>query len=311
MGIPSRFGGMCMSDVMIEIFIEKLTRFYGRAFDIVSGCDAYSFEKVSHKNMINHEGVYLLLENVPLDNMIRKYDKATLIPATTVDNMFPTNNPEAVKKGYSLSGSKLRVEFYKQCVKLFQAPPVLIREVVFTTPRKTFRMDRKDWVWLRRYNGEVIFICTIPCGSVRRLADIIRIPSKDIVFDEGQNSKNIVLDLDGIVLKRIEDLGYTVTAKYGVLTNGQYYEKINGILQEEKSEQSWNAKHGIDQSEPIHEVIAAVEKAAAYAYNKVLQEQGNKKPEVNNTTQIKIGDNLTLKINDVEVECVITNYRKV
>jgi hypothetical protein len=214
-----------MSDAIIEQFIDKLTRFYGRAFTIVTGQDSYSFGKENHANMLNHEGVYLLLENVPLTDMRRKYDKATLITADSVNRMIPTNDPNLVKKGFSLSGSKLRIEMYKQCVKLFQATPILVREIVFAKPRKVFRLDRNDWLWLTKNNGEIIFICTIRYGSTKRLVDVIRIAANNVTFENGQISKAIPIDLDGIVLKRINDMGFTITSQYGVLTNEQYNER--------------------------------------------------------------------------------------
>lgn len=234
-----------MTDAIIDEFIDKLTRFYGRAFTIVSGQDSYSFSKENHKNMVNHDGVYLLLENVPFEDMKHKYDKATLVPASSVNGMLPTNDPNLVKKGFSLSGSKLRVEMYRQTTKLFQARPILIREIVFAAPRKNFRLDKRDWAWLNKNSGELIFICTFRYGNTKRLVDVCRIPSGYIKFDEGQNSKVIPLDLDGIVLKRINDMGFTVSAKYGVLTNEQYAVKQAAPLMESLIDKSWECLHNV------------------------------------------------------------------
>lgn len=307
---------MRMSDLIIEQFIERLMVFYGRAFTIVSGRDAYSFEKNTHKNLLDHEGIYLLLENVPLDNMKRKYDKATMIPAYTVNNMIPTNDPNSVKKGYTLSGSRLRMEFYKQCIKLFQTYPVLIREVTFTEPRKTFRLDRKDWEWLTKYGGDLIFICTIQCGAAKRLANIIRIPSKDILFECDQNSKSIVLDLDGIVLKRISDMGYSVTARFGVLTNGQYTDKIASIIQEEQLEQDHllrkiESLKSNDQAQQVfnEQIFTDVDSKADQRIVPTEAEAAPKKELITVGQKIKV--TIPSIDHDFEVYCIVTDFRRI
>jgi hypothetical protein len=172
--------------------------------------------------MLNNNGMYLLLENVPLDTN-RKYDKALLIPASSIDSMLPTNDPNAVKTSFSLSGSKLRMIYFKQCVKLYEALPILVRQVDFNTPRKTIRIERKDWVGLSKTNGDFMFICTIkpkPEVGVDEgdiLVGVIRIPASTFNIPLNQKSKDIPLDLSGEMLTIISNIGYNVTRDHGVI----------------------------------------------------------------------------------------------
>jgi hypothetical protein len=211
-----------MSDPVLDQLVSKLSQVYGRRINIVSGKDSYSFNKDTHRKMINNNGMYLLLENIPLDTN-RKYDKAFLVPASTIDSMLPTNNPNAVKSSFSLSGSKVRMVFFKQCVKLYEALPIIVRPVDFNTPRKTVRIEREDWVSLGKTNGEFVYICTIKPKREDMVEDtdilvgIIRVPANSFNIPLNQKSTDIPLDLNGEMLTIIQNVGYTVTRDYGVM----------------------------------------------------------------------------------------------
>jgi hypothetical protein len=189
-------------------FLNQFQTYFGKAFEIVTGRNAYSFGKEKHAEMMAADGIYLLLENQPIEHLKHKHGKALFIPARSADKFFSTNDPEKIKTSYNLPADKIRFEFSKQTHKLYQMTACIFKVVNFEDTRRPFRIDRKDYEYLLKNEGEFIFIFTVG-NKPDYMVEVERLAAKSIVGFIGNTKKQVALhfELNAYTLKMLNDLG--------------------------------------------------------------------------------------------------------
>jgi len=192
-------------------FLAKFQTYYGKPFEIVSGRNAYTFNKEKHAQMLATDGIYLLLENPPQDNLKYRYDKALFIPARVADKFFPTNDPAKVKSSFHLAADKMRFEFYQQMHKLYQMNACVFKIVNFEDTRRSYRIDRSDYEFVKQHDGEFIFIFVVG-GKNARVVEVERVSAKSIVGFIGNEKQSLTLnfELNAYTLKLLDDLNLRI-----------------------------------------------------------------------------------------------------
>lgn len=187
-------------------FLNQFVRYYGKPFEMVTGRNAYTFDKDRHAQMLKEDGIYLLLENPPQD-LKYKYDKALFIPARTADKFFPTNDPAKVKYSFSLAADKMRFEFHQQQHKLYQMQSCIIKTVLFKDTRRDFRIERKEYDYLLKNNGVFIFVYVVrDKPSIIIQFDVLPATSILGFKDNQKSSLTLHFELSAYTLKLLDDL---------------------------------------------------------------------------------------------------------
>jgi len=191
-------------------FLNQFRNYYGKPFEIVSGRNAYTFDKNNHARMLAQDGIYLLLENPPQDNLKYKYDKALLIAARTVDKFFPTNDPSKVKDSFHLGADKMRFEFHQQMHKLYQTQSCILKTVKFDNTRRDYRIERKDYEYLIKNDGVFVFIYVVG-NKPNLIMEVATLAAKSIVgfvIPKGEKKSSLTLhfELSVYTLKMLDDL---------------------------------------------------------------------------------------------------------
>lgn len=193
----------------LNVFLKQFESYIGKRFDVVSGRNAYTFDKFKHAKMLEDDGVYLLLENQPIENLKRKYNKGLFIPARVVDKFFSTSDPEKVKRGFYVGADKMRFEFRNQQHKLYETDSCLIKEVHFEDTRTTYRVEREEFEFLKKNKGAWIFMFTAG-DKPRRLVHIQPVYAEGSTFfgDTERKSATLHFDLPVYALKMLDDFGW-------------------------------------------------------------------------------------------------------
>ena len=188
-------------------FLNQFRNYYGKPFEIVSGRNAYTFDKDRHAKMLEKDGIYLLLENPPQDNLKYKYDKALFIAARTADKFFPTNDPAKVKASFHLGADKMRFEFHQQMHKLYQTQACVLKVVNFDNTRWDYRIDRKDYDYLVKNDGVFVFIYVVG-DKPNLIMEVATLAAKSIVGfkDNTKSSLTLHFELSVYTLKMLDEL---------------------------------------------------------------------------------------------------------
>jgi len=191
-------------------FLEQFRKYYGKPFEIVSGRNAYTFDKDRHAKLMEKDGIYLLLENPPQDNLKYKYDKALFISARSADRFFPTNDPAKVKSTFHLGADKMRFEFHHQMHKLYQTQACILKVVNFDNTRRDYRIDRKDYEYLIKNDGVFVFLYTVG-NKPNLIMEVATLSAKSIVgfvTPKGEKKTTLTLhfELSAYTLKMLDDL---------------------------------------------------------------------------------------------------------
>jgi hypothetical protein len=190
-------------------FLNQFQTYYGKRFEIITGRNAYVFEKNQHARMLAEDGIYLLLENQPQDNLKHRYNKALFIPARVADKFFPTNDPEKVKASFYLGADKMRFEFHLQQHKLYNMEPCLIKTVKFEDTRRAFRIDRTDYEFLLKNKGSFIFIFTVGYSpDIFIQSTVLKAESIVGFLDNDKKSITLNFELNAYALKMLDDLNW-------------------------------------------------------------------------------------------------------
>lgn len=189
--------------------LEQIKTSLGKPFEVVSGRNAYTFDKTKHLEMLQYDGIYLLLENQPQENLKNKYNRALVIAARVVNQFFPTNDPQRVKFSFHLGADKMRFEFHQQMYKMYESTPCIIKTIPFEDTRREYTLDRSDYEKLKKNEGELIFAYTV--GKKQKiLVQLETFPATAFTGFEGNSKKSMVihLQLSAYALKLLDDLGY-------------------------------------------------------------------------------------------------------
>lgn len=205
-------------------FVQGFEQYRGKHFEVVTGRNAYTFNKIRHIEMVKQDGVYLLIENPPQDDLKYKYDKALFIPAKVVDSMLATNDPAKVKQSFHLAADTVRFTFHNQIHKLYTAPTFIFKVVEFDNTRRTCRITKKEFMSIHKIRninpggtGYVMFICTVIDGDLHRLVQVTVRSSDEISENFERNSTKlpgepiksteIHLELSAVSINLLDRLG--------------------------------------------------------------------------------------------------------
>ena len=198
-----------------NLFLNQFKSYFGKRFEIITGRNAYTFDKHKHATMLAEDGIYLLLENPPQDNLKYRYGLALFIPAKVVDKFFPTNDPEKVKHSFTLGTDKMRFEFRQQMHKLYQQTSCIIKTISFEDTRRPFRIDRSEYEYLKKHDGEFIFIYTVG-HNPGYIVQVEPLKAANIVgfIDNEKKSATLQFEMSAVTIKTLNDLGlFTLLTK--------------------------------------------------------------------------------------------------
>jgi hypothetical protein len=238
-------------------FLNQFQTYFGKAFEIVTGRNAYSFGKEKHAQMMAADGIYLLLENQPIENLKQRHGKALFIPARSADKFFSTNDPAKIKTSYNLPADKIRFEFSKQTHKLYQMTTCIFKVVNFEDTRRTFRIDRKDYEYLMKHEGEFIFIFTVG-NKPEYIVEVERLAAKSIVGFIGNDKKQVALhfELNAYTLKMLNDLGLRNQLTKEIIPLPPEPEKPVQTAQETLTGMKWVVDNYLSTGTPIKIILA-------------------------------------------------------
>jgi hypothetical protein len=189
------------------VFLNQFKSYLGKRFEIVTGRNAYTFDKHKHATMLAEDGIYLLLVNPPQDNLKYRYNSGLFIPAKVADKFFPTNDPEKVKQKFTLPVDKIRFEFYQQMHKLYEQPACIIKTLLFEDTRRSFRVDRAEYEYLKKNEGEFIFIYTIG-NNPGYIVQVETVKAANIVgfLNNDKKSATLQFEMNALTIKMLKDL---------------------------------------------------------------------------------------------------------
>ena len=201
-----------MTDAKLYNFILQLESIYGRRIEIVTGRNAYTIGKDKHADMMQKDGMYLLLNNPPENDMKQIFDKAYILPAKIVDGHFTCNDPAKMKHSFHLPEDRIRMKFAAQSHKIydFTTPTLLIKTLIFTDSRRNLKVIKQDYDRLKKYGGSYLLLCITPDG---RLIDVIEKPAHAVAIPEGQVTREVPIDLSQMGLDRLNQYTHTPSSK--------------------------------------------------------------------------------------------------
>jgi hypothetical protein len=191
-----------------EMFKNQFKNYYGKRFHVVTGRHAYSLNKEKHARMLADNGIYLLLENPPQENLKYRYGRGLFIPAQVVDKFLSTNDPEKIKRHFTVAADTMRFEFHQQQHKLYEQKSCIIHEVQFEDVRRPYSIDRVEYEYLLKHGGEFIFLFIVG-GNPGYLVQVESIDAEKITgFKDNTKKKTTVnFEMSAYTIKLLNDLG--------------------------------------------------------------------------------------------------------